>query len=222
VGSLSELYKVLVKSKNAGEYRDVKIYPNQLGQFCGINELYRDNDIEDVYKQILSLLGNECKEILLDKGIRLPENISCKVYDYDMLFDELLEAMNNSSFSERDAMAKIITLYNEETRTEEQLELLRLLGKLFGNEISNVCEVHKINAEVMENARKYWCTEMANEVGDCQNIAILAFHLNLPEEDVFSWLRELIEYFGKYKYKNLFERKTKPIIPNQKWRLSNH
>lgn len=212
---LNELYKALVKSKNAGEYRDVRIYPNQLGQFCGINELYWDNDIEDVYKQILSLLGNECKEILLDKGIRLPENISCKAYDYDMLFDELLEAMNNGSFSERDAMAKIITLYNEETRVEEQLNLLRLLEKLFGNEISNAYEVHSINAEVMEKARKYWCTELANEVGECQNITVLAHRLNLLEEDAFSWLKELIEYFGKYKHKNLFERKTSPIIPNQ-------
>ena len=67
----------------------------------------------------------------------------------------------------------------------------------------------------MEIARRYWCTEMANEVGECQNIAVLAYHLNLTEEDTFSWLKEIIEYFGKYKHKNLFERKTKPIIPNQ-------
>ena len=212
---LNDLYEALIKSKNVDEYKNAKIYPNQLGQFCSLNELYWDNDIEEVYKQILSLLGNECKEILLDNRIRLPENISCKVYDYDMLFNELLEAMNNSLFSERDAMAKIITLYNEETIVEEHLDLLRLLEKLFGNEITNTCEVHKINAEVMEIARKYWCTEMANEVGECQNIAVLAYHLNLTEEDTFSWLKEIIEYFGKYKHKNLFERKTKPIIPNQ-------
>lgn len=212
---LNDLYRALIKPKNVEEYKDAKIYPNQLGQFCSINELYRDNDIEDIYKQILSLLGNECKEILLDNGIRLPENISCNVYDYDMLFDEMLEAMNNGLFSERDAMAKIITLHNEETRVEEQVDLLKLLKKMFEYEIPNACEVHKINAEVMEKARKYWCTEMANEVGECQNIAVLACHLSLPEEDTFSWLRELIEYFGKYKHKNLFERKKKPIIPNQ-------
>ncbi|MBD5508070.1 MAG: hypothetical protein HDR05_08495 [Lachnospiraceae bacterium] len=212
---LNDLYEALINSKNVEEYKNAKIYPNQLGQFCSINELYRDNDIEDVYKQILSLLGNECKEILLDKGIRLSDNISCRIYDYDMLFCDILEAMNNNSFSEREAMAKIITLYNEETKVEEQLDLLKLLEKVFAEEISNAFEVQKINTEVMEKARKYWCNEMADEVADCQNIAVLAYHLNLSEEDAFSWLRELIEYFGRYNHKNLFERKTKPIIPNQ-------
>lgn len=212
---LNNLYRVLIKSKNIEEYKDAKIYPNQLGQFCSISELYWDNDIEDVYKQILSLLGNECKEILLDKGIRLPDDISCKVYDYGMLFDEILEAMNSNSFTEREAMAKIITLHNEEIRVEEQLDLLRLLKKIFRDEISNVCEVQKVNAEVMEKARKFWCTEMADEVGECQNIVVLAKHLNMSEKETLLWLKELIEYFGKYKHKNLFERKTKPIIPNQ-------
>ena len=53
---LNNLYRALMNSKNIEEYKAAKIYPNQLGRLCGINELYRDNDIEDVYKQILSLL----------------------------------------------------------------------------------------------------------------------------------------------------------------------
>ena len=212
---LNGLYKALIKIQNVENYKDAKIYPNQLGQFCSISELNRDNDIEDIYKQILSLLGSECKGILLDKEIQLPDNISCGIYDYDTLFDDILEAMNNSSPSKREAMAKIITLHNDETKGEEQLVLLKLLKKVFLEEIPNASEVQKISFDVMDRARKYWCTEMADEVGDCQNIAVLAYHLNLAEEDTFSWLSELIEYFGKYKHKNLFERKTKPIIPNQ-------
>lgn len=212
---LNNLYRALINSKNIEEYKATKIYPNQLGRLCGINELYRDNDIEDVYKQILSLLDNECKEILLDKGIQLPEDISCEIYNYDMLFEDILKAMNNTSFSEREAMAKIITLQNKEIRVEGQSELLKLLKTVFTEELLNVCEVQKINFEVMEEAKKYWCTEIANEVGECQNGAVLAYHLSFPDEDTYLCLRELIEYFGKYQYKSLFERKTKPIIPNQ-------
>ena len=63
-------------------------------------------------------------------------------------------------------------------------------------ELLNVCEVQKINFEVIEEAKKYWCTEIANEVGECQNVAVLAYHLSLPEEDTYLWLKELIEYFG--------------------------
>ena len=212
---LNNLYRALISSKNVEEYKSAKIYPNQLGRLCSVNELYRDNDIEDVYKQILSLLDNECKEILLDKGIKLPEDISCGIYDYDMLFEDILEVINNSISSQREAMAKIITLQNKEVIVEGQSELLKLLKTVFTEELLNVCEVQKINFEVMEEAKKYWCTEIANEVGKCRTVAVLADHLSLPEKDTYSWMKELIEYFGKYKHKNLFERKTKPIIPNQ-------
>lgn len=46
---LNNLYRALISSKNAEEYKAAKIYPNQLGRLCSIKELYWDNDIEDVY-----------------------------------------------------------------------------------------------------------------------------------------------------------------------------
>lgn len=69
----------------------------------------------------------------------------------------------------------------------------------------------------MERARKYWCTKMADRVSEYGAVDTLAHYLKLKEnESVWSWLESFIEYLEKYKHKNLLERKTKPILPNQK------
>lgn len=213
---LNGLYK-LIESLQNKDYTTYIIYPNQLGQFCNISNLYIDDDIEDTYKQILSLLDNECRERLLKREIQLPDSMICEIYDYNLLFEEILESINNSMYPLQEAMAKLIVLYDTESKNDnEQLELLNLLNALFCEQITNSCEVKKISLDVMKKAREYWCDEMADVVSQCENIDILAERLKLSDgKDVWVWLKELIEYFGKYKHKNLFERKTKPIIPNQ-------
>lgn len=96
----------------------------KIGQFCGI---------DDVYIQVLSLLDHDCRKYLLNKKIELPENITYEVYNYGMLFDEILEAIDSDHFSDQEAMAKIIVLYDEQSENdEEQMNLLYLFrGNIF-------------------------------------------------------------------------------------------
>lgn len=215
---LNRLYEILVTTKNIEILESSEIFPNQLGQFCGIDKLYVDEGIDDVYIQILSLLDHECREYLLNKEIELPENLAYEVYNYDMLFDEILEAMDSEHFSKQEAMEKLIVLYDEQYENdEEQMNLLSLLEGLFLEQIPNGCKVKKVNTEIMERARKYWCTGMADRVSEYGDVNTLANYLKLKEdESVWSWLEWFIEYLEKYKHKNLLERKTRPIIPNQK------
>lgn len=215
---LNRLYGILVTTKNTEILESAEIFPNQLGQFCGIDKLYVDEGIDDVYIQILSLLDHDCREYLLNKKIELPENLAYEVYNYDMLFDEILEAMDSDFFSGQEVMAKLIVLYDEQTENdEEQINLLSLLEGLFLEQLPDDCKVKKINAEIMERVRKYWCTEMADRVSEYGDVDTLTRYLKLKEsESVWSWMGRFIEYLEKYKHKNLLERKTKPILPNQK------
>ena len=217
VAWLNRFYEVLVLTKNVDMIENAKIFPNQYGQFCNLNELFIDNEIEDIYKQILELLEVKCRVYLLDKQIKLPKDIHCRIYNYERLFEEILEALDSDAFSKQEAMAKLITLYDEQNKDdEEQIDLLKLLDRLFEGQIPEDCAVKKIDVDIMEKCRKYWCSVMADTVSECQNINVLANHLKLNDgEDVWSWMRLFIEYLDKYKHRNLFERKTKPILPNQ-------
>ncbi len=215
---LNRLYGILVTTKNIEILESAEIFPNQLGQFCSIDKLYVDEGIDDVYIQILSLLDHDCREYLLNKKIEFPENLAYEVYNYDMLFDEILEAVDSDHFFEQEAMAKLIVLYDESSENdEEQINLLSLLEGLFLEQLPDGCKVKKVNAEIMERARKYWCTEMADRVSEYGDVDTLTRYLKLKEsESVWSWMGRFIEYLEKYKHKNLLERKTKPILPNQK------
>lgn len=214
---LNRYYEVLVLTKNVEMLNMVKVFPNQFGHFCKLSELFLDTGIEEIYKKILSLFEVECRKYLLNKKIILPENVLCNKYDYDKLFDEILEAMNSCVCSEQDAMANLIVIYDRETKEDkEQVDLLNLLDGLFSDQIPDDYEVKKTNADIMERVRRYWCSEMADLVSKYKNVNNLANNLKLDEGDnVWLWMKQLIEYFENYKHKNLFERKTKPITPNQ-------
>lgn len=215
---LNRLYVILVTTKNTELLESAAIFPNQLGQFCNINKLYVDEGIDDVYIQILSLLKHDCREYLLNKKIELPENLAYEVYNYDMLFNEILAAMDSDHFYEQEAMARLIALYDKQSENDgEQMNLLSLVDGLFFGQIPDAYEVKVVNVDIMEKARKYWCTEMADKVSEYGNVGTLAHYLKLNEdENVWTWMGQFIEYLEKYKHKNLLERKTKPIIPNQK------
>ena len=215
---LNRLYVILVTTKNTELIESAEIFPNQLGKFCDINKLYVDEGIDEVYIQILSLLDHDCKEYLLNKKIELPENLAYEVYNYDMLFNEILIAMDSDHFYEQEAMAKLVALYDKQSENDgEQMNLLSLVDGLFFGQIPDAYEVKVVNVDIMEKARKYWCTEMADKVSEYGNVGTLAHYLKLNEdENVWTWMGQFIEYLEKYKHKNLLERKTKPIIPNQK------
>lgn len=215
---LNRLYVILVTTKNTELIESAAIFPNQLGQFCNINKLYVDEGIDEVYIQILSLLDHDCREFLLNKKIELPKNLAYEEYNYDMLFNEILAAMDSDHFYEQEAMARLIALYDKQSENdEEQINLLSLVDGLFFEQIPDAYEVKVVNVDIMEKVRKYWCTEMADKVSEYGNVGTLAYYLKLNEdENVWTWMGQFIEYLEKYKHKNLLERKNKPIIPNQK------
>lgn len=214
---LNRLYTVLIQTKNVSVFHNAIIFPNQYGQFCSLNELFIDDGIDEIYKRILELLDVRCRSYLLEKRIDLPDDIQFKIFDYKKLFEEILEALDGDAFSKREAMAQIIVLYDEQSKRDiEQIELLNLLKRLFAEHIPEDCEVKSVNEDISEKARRYWCTEMADAVSGFGYVSVLEKELKLNDgEDVWVWLKQFIEYLNKYKYKNLFERKTKPILPNQ-------
>lgn len=214
---LNRLYTVLIWTKNESVFHSAKIFPNQYGQFCNLSELFIDDAIDEIYKQILEMLDVQCREYLLEKRINLPDGIQFRIYNYKQLFEEIIKALDNDAISKREAMAQIIVLYDEQSENDiEQTELLNLLDELFSEKIPEECEVRHVNDDIVEKARRYWCTEMADTVSSFGSVTVLEKNLRFNDgEDAWIWLRRFIEYLNKYKYKNLLERKTKPILPNQ-------
>lgn len=66
---LSMYFNLIEDNRNFQTYvaaEQINIIPNQNGVFCHVEELYFDKKILDEYKDILKLLGNDCRGWLLD------------------------------------------------------------------------------------------------------------------------------------------------------------
>lgn len=214
---LNMLYEVIAKVTDKNDYFNFRIFPNQNGQFCYIQDLYFDDGIEEVYKDVLLLLNHECKGRLLDKRLELPKQFSCETYNHEKLFEEIIEAFNNDEPEYRKAMGKMIVLYDTDTKNDkEHIALVKLLYSMFASELPDAYEVNKIDKAVLEKVKNYWCTELANAVSACESVETLNKVVTLPDGyDIWKWVREFVEYLETFKYKNLFEKSTKPILPNQ-------
>lgn len=72
---LNKLYGLWLKSTDENSFAATAIVPNQEGQFSGITKVSVDHDIDDVLKDILTLLGTDIKKKLLHRGITVLDGI---------------------------------------------------------------------------------------------------------------------------------------------------
>lgn len=214
---LNMLYEIIIDLLDEEEYEDSRIFPNQLGGFCSLEELYYDNGIEEEYKDILILLGKECKGYLMDNRINIQGKIEKPVYDYDTLFEEIEFALDNTCEGYQHAVGKLMVLYDDETQDDqEQIDLIGMIDAMFEGELSDECKVKKVSDPIMKNVKNYWCTVLANAISECKCIDKLENTITLPEKyTINQWIAKFIEHLVKYKHINLLDKKTKPILPNQ-------
>lgn len=214
---LNMLYGIIVDSLDQEEYEKFKIFPNQLGGFCTLEELYYDNGIEEEYKDVLELLGKECRNYIMDNRINIQDKIQRPVYDYDFLFKEIEFRLDNTCEEYRQAIGKLMVLYDNATQDDqEQIALINMIDAMFVGELSEECKVKYISNSIMKKVKNYWCTVLADAVSECKCICELENILNLPEKcTINQWIAKFIDYLVRYKHINLLDKKTKPILPNQ-------
>jgi hypothetical protein len=72
---------------------NLEIFPNQVGDFCSLNELFVDQVSDDIYKEFLEDAGEGCRHKLLDLNIVL--NHIMEPYGNDEIFNEIDEALED-------------------------------------------------------------------------------------------------------------------------------
>lgn len=214
---LNMLYDTLIDILDNREYKEAKIFPNQLGVFCSIEDLYYDNYIEEEYKDVLELLGRECRNYLMDNRVNIKGKIQRPLYDYDSLFKEIEFGLNDSCEEYRHAIGKLMVLYDDATQNDqEQTDLIDMIDTMFKEELPEESKVKKVSDSIMKKVRNYWCTVLADTVSECKTIYELENLITLPKKcTINQWIAKFIEYLVKYKHINLLDKKTKPILPNQ-------
>lgn len=190
---------------------NLKIFPNQLGEFCDINELFVDQVTDDIYKEILEDTGEGCRHKLLDSGIVIEYKM--ETYGNTEIFKEINEALEDDLSIELDVYKKIGKLCKkDDALDDEQSTLLSLLEDL--NELSTpeLIQVKEIPKDLYDKSKKELFRHIVHRVAECKSLEILEQEMT---ESAKEWIVKLVDFLNKYNHDNLLELKRNPILPNQ-------
>lgn len=216
---LNVLYELLSHDNKIIDFimdKKIEIFPNQNGVFCAYNSLYIDADIDEIYKDILAILDIDCRNKLLNKNLVIANRVEFQKYNYDNVFNEIQGRIRESRGRE-DAYRQLVVLFDSAANeNDEQINLLEFANIIFPNYLPESIEVNKVSEELLDDAMKYWCTQISDKISSYENINALADDIDFfAEMIVGEWLADYIEYLVKKDYENLLNKITKPILPNQ-------
>jgi hypothetical protein len=217
---LNEYYYLVKKEKRmidhivSGKYT---VIPNQNGIFKKGTELSFDDNIDEEYKEILNLLGEDCKEYLLDKNVETRNFIEYEKINNKSIIKKIEEELKRANnYLECKVYSRILVLYDKELEYEKQIAIQTFTVKIFGDYYQEKCYVKNISEELLDKSIKSIATQMADTISETENINSFVKKFNFESEiEALKWLSKFVDYLVKNELDNLINKSTKPILPNQ-------
>lgn len=115
---LNKLYNIWLNS-DEGNFKVTAIVPNQHGQFVDITKVVADNNIDDVLKEVLTLLGTDIRRKLMHKSIQIKESIEMNSYDNEFVAnkinDYIRKQLSDESSNTIKRTSEVQNIYNKLT-----------------------------------------------------------------------------------------------------------
>jgi hypothetical protein len=194
----------------------IKILPNQNGLFEVKSKLYRDNEIDENLKSIMTTLGTDWKNYLLNRNIKDFTGIIFNSKDQDSITTEINRILNEGKNININKAISQLTSLLPNTENKIRRSIYDFCKLLFSNEMGEITPITFDNSTVWEISDKLMTKRIVTSIANCQNIETFknnyAFSNN---EETLKWLDNLITFLNKNEYENLLNLKTAPILPNQ-------
>lgn len=216
---LSKYYDLVSENRVLQTYitsNMIKVIPNQNGVFCSIAGLKIDNEILAEYKDILSILGDDCREWLLDLNIRNREWFQFKEYDDEQILKLIEGKLEDAGRQQKtDVLLLMVYMYkNSYERLAVQKKICQYANDILGTD-NQMIEVPVISEKLLQDALKYTITSVAEKISEFGDVDKFARYMDLTNDDAIDLLKEFIEFAVEQGYDNLINKSTKPILPNQ-------
>ena len=216
---LSMYFNLIEDNRNLQTYvavEQINIIPNQNGVFCHVEELYFDKEILDEYKDILKLLGNDCRGWLLDLEFRNRD-----WFRFGECDDEKILKLIENILDDADKQQKSNILLQMVWICDGKYDNVSVQRQIchYANSILKVdnqmIEVQVVSDRILQEAMKYTITCVADQISEYGCIQDFAQYMEISQDEAVRFLAEFIEFIVKQGYDNLINKLTKPILPNQ-------
>ncbi len=216
---LSDYYNLIGENKTFQTHiisNSIRVVPNQNGVFCGIAELKFDNEILAEYKNILNILGDDCREWLLDLNFRNREWFQFKEY-YNEQILKLIEGKLEDAGRQQKTDVLLLMVYMYKNSYEHlvvQKKICQYAKDILRTD-NQMIEVPVISEKLLQDALKYTMTSVAEKISEFEDVTMFARYMDLTNTRAIELLKEFIEFAVEQGYDNLINKSTKPILPNQ-------
>lgn len=216
---LSQYFNLIEDNRSLQTYvatEQINIIPNQNAVFCHVEELYFDKGILDQYKDILKLLGNDCRGWLLNLEFRNRDWFRFGEYD-----DEQILKLIENSLDDADKQQKSDILFQMVWLCDNKCDNVGVQRQIcnYANSIlkidNQMVEVQMVSDRIWQESMKYTITYVADRISEYGCIQAFAQYMEISQDAADRLLAEFIEFIVKTGYDNLINKSTKPILPNQ-------
>jgi len=185
---------ILEDETNLSLFENNSIIPNQNGNFCKRTELFIDEIQDETLKNILHLLGENWKEILLHNGVAFGKYYVKKKNDIAAKITELLKNPRFKDANFVEAITLLSEWFENNKKEGEELfsEIYRKRAELFMNTITDKENLYKVMRSRTELAK---LAEIAKTIDDnpgfYEKIQMTSDMINLMKEFNVSNVDEL-------------------------------
>lgn len=220
INYLSNLYRLIAhdgKILDAIHKDEILIIPNQKGDFCPFSNLSIDINIDEEYKNIISLLADDPRVRLVYKELDVSPLQVVKKTDVNEVIESIkiaLESDNKNEFNFYIACFSILNLY-QDVVDKRVYDIYKIVLRLYGkNQNINAAKVSYYSNELYEKALHKVCNLIVEEISKKKNVSGLAKFASITEFEAKLFLSQVINFLSAQKFDHYFDRKNS-ILPNQ-------
>ena len=189
--------------------RENRIFPNQHGDFCSINELKADSGIDEAYKDAATLIGIDFKSELLDSRI---QNKNIAVMSFNDAANRMMNRIQENGVNPEAFYKIIISLKSDNTSIQD--EFIRRYNDLYSDAPIKAISVHYFSQRLLNKALECWCEKICSDIAKCNNIAaFFSAYAFETADNAETWISDFVKYLESVDILELLDRYV--VVPNQ-------
>lgn len=209
---LSMYFNLIEDNRNLQTYvatEQINIIPNQNGVFCHVEELHFDKEILDEYKDILKLLGNDCRGWLLDLKFRNRDWFRFEECDDEQILKLIENNLDDADKQQKsDILLQMVWLYDSRyDNVGVQRQICHYANSILKVD-NQMIEVQVVSDRILQESMKYIITCVANRISEYGCIQDFAQYMEISQDETVQFLAEFIEFIVKQGFDNLINKLT--------------
>ncbi|KXL53776.1 hypothetical protein CLNEO_10020 [Anaerotignum neopropionicum] len=214
---LNEFYKLLLTSEEKACRETMEhsaVFLNQNGEFCCLNKVFFDKEIDDIYKEISLLLDIDIKAKLLHKRVatEISKHIEVPQYAYSELFSEITRCLQTEHHNREEFFQRIICIQINEKQKQD--DFLKIAKQFYCETTWEIVRSNKSLKSIFEQALDYWVAKLCVDIHQSKTLGVFSekyFWGN--EDDTILFINQFVIFLDNNDYNQLADKYS--ILPNQ-------